>query len=94
MLRVKAAKPLDRYRVRLTLSDGTVVERDLEAALWGPVFEPLRRDMARFRRMRVRGGTLTWPGRLDVDPDVLIWGGPPPVEDSPPPATLKLPPAV
>ena len=75
MLRIRKAAPITDYRVRLTLTDGDVVERDLGALLWGPVFEPLRSDPDRFREVTVSGGTLVWPGNLDLDPDTLIWGG-------------------
>jgi hypothetical protein len=76
MLRIRSATPLDDYRVRLTLTNGDVVERDLDGLIWGPVFEALRHDRSRFRAVSVEAGTLTWPGDLDFDPDVLIWGGP------------------
>jgi hypothetical protein len=55
------------------------------------VFEPLRRDRSRFQAVAVEAGTLTWPGDLDFDPDVLIWGGPAPRDPSAkPPPFLKL----
>jgi hypothetical protein len=78
MLRVRRATALDDHRLRLTLTNGDVVERDVGALLWGPVFEPIRDDHTRFRAVSVRAGTVTWPGDLDLDPDVLIWGGPAP----------------
>jgi len=91
MLRIKRATPLDDYRVQLTLTNGDVVERDLDALIWGPVFEPLRRDRSRFLAVTVEAGTLTWPGDLDFDPDVLIWGGPAPGQQgAKPPRFLKL----
>jgi hypothetical protein len=91
MLRIRSATPLDDYRVRLTLTNGDVVERDLDGLIWGPVFEPLRRDPARFGEVSVEAGTLTWPGDLDFDPDVLIWGGPVPRDAAArPPRFLKL----
>ncbi len=91
MLRIRRATPLDRFRVRLTLTNGDVVERDLDGLIWGPVFEPLRRDPARFPAVSVEAGTLTWPGDLDFDPDLLIWGGPAPRDASAePPRFLKL----
>jgi Protein of unknown function (DUF2442) len=80
MLRIRSARALDGYRVRLTLTNGDTVERDLTDIIWGPVFEPLIRDYARFRQVQVEAGTLTWPGELDFDPDTLIWGGAPPSE--------------
>jgi hypothetical protein len=80
LVRIREAQPLDHYRVRLTLTDGRVVERDLGPMLVGPVFSAIRSDETRFREMRVEGGTLVWPGGADLCPDVLIWGGLPPAE--------------
>ena len=80
LVRIREAKPLDHYRVLLTLTDGRVVERDLEPLLVGPVFAEIRNDEVRFREMRVEGGTLVWPAGADLCPDVLIWGGLPPAE--------------
>jgi len=80
LVRIREAKPLDNYRVQLTLTDGRVVERDLEPLLAGPVFAELRNNEARFREMRVEGGTLVWPTGADLCPDVLIWGGLPPAD--------------
>ena len=79
MLRIRRATAFGDRCLRLTLTNGNVVERDIGALLWGPVFEPLRDD-ARFRQVFVRAGTVAWPGDLDLDPDVLIWGGPAPRE--------------
>ena len=78
LIRIREVKPLDGYRVQLTLTDGCVVERDLEPMLVGPVFDAIRNEEARFREMRVEGGTLVWPTGADLCPDVLIWGGLPP----------------
>jgi hypothetical protein len=78
LVRVSDARALDNFRLRLTLTNGSVLERDVSALLRGPVFEPLRRDPALFAQVRVEGGTVAWPNGADLDPDVLIWGGPPP----------------
>ena len=78
--RIREAKPPDNYRVQLTLTDGRVVERDLGPMLVGPVFDEIRTDEARFKEMRVEGGTLVWPSGADLCPDVLIWGGLPPAD--------------
>jgi len=43
----------------------------------------IRSDEALFRRVRARRGTIVWPlaaGGIDIDPDVLIWGGPAPAD--------------
>lgn len=80
LVRIQAAKPLDGHRVEFTLTDGRIVERDLDGMLVGPVFEEIRNDEARFRAMRVESGTLVWPNGADLCPDVLIWGGMPPAD--------------
>ena len=91
MLRVRSAVPLDGRRLRLTLTDGTVVERDIQDLLWGPVFERLRSDDAIFSRVRARAGTVTWPGNLDIAPETLIWDGPDPAEGSRRPESILRP---
>jgi len=78
LVRIKQAVPVGGYRLRLTLTDGSTLERDVEKLLVGPVFESIRQDPGLFRQVRVEHGTLTWPGNVDLCPDVLIWHGPPP----------------
>jgi hypothetical protein len=80
LVRIREVKPLDNYRVQLTLTNGRVIERDLGPMLVGPVFDEIRNDEARFREMRVEGGALSWPRGADLCPDVLIWGGLPPAD--------------
>ncbi len=88
--RIREAVALEGYRLKLTLVDGTVIERDVSPRLSGPLFGQLRQDRALFRNVRVEGGSVAWPNGADIRPDVLIWGGPPPVADAPPPAKLRL----
>lgn len=76
MLEIKRAEALDDYWVRLTLTNGTVVERNVRALLQGPVFQQLREDYDAFRCVRANSGTLEWPGEIDLDPAVVIWNGP------------------
>lgn len=78
--RVRSVEPLDRFVLRLEFDDGTVSEIDLENELWGPVFEPLRKDRRLFREVRVDEelGTIVWPNGADMDPDVLHGDHPPP----------------
>ena len=83
MLRIRSAAPLEGRRLRLTLTDGSVVERDIDDLLWGPVFDGLRTDDVLFRRVRARYGTVTWPGDVDLAPETLIWDGPDPKDDDP-----------
>jgi len=80
MLRVRNAVPLEGRRLRLTLTDGCVVERDIQDLLWGPVFDRLRTDDELFRRVRARYGTVTWPGNIDIAPETLIWDAPDPAD--------------
>lgn len=75
MLRITSARPLSGFWVELTLSDGSSVERDLEDLMRGPVFEAIRTDRAMFALLRVRRGTVEWPGDIDLDPAVLLWNG-------------------
>jgi hypothetical protein len=79
MLRISAVRPLERRHVELTLTDWSVVERDLSALLDGVgVFERISIDDAAFREVFVDYGTLAWPGEVDIAPETLIWDGPDP----------------
>ena len=80
LLRIQEAAPLDGYSVRLRLTDGRVIERDLAEHLMGPVFADIRSSPERFREFRVEAGTLVWPDGADLCPDVLIRGGLPPAD--------------
>jgi len=79
MLRIANVQPLDGRSVQLTLTDGSVVERDLSALLDGVgVFERISLDDAAFREVYVDYGTLVWPGEVDIAPETVIWDGPDP----------------
>ena len=83
MLEVTAVEPLHGRVVRLTLSDGTVVERDLTDLLaCGGIFAPIAEDESAFRRVTVGYGTLVWPGDVDIAPETLIWDGPTPIDEA------------
>lgn len=71
--RITHVEPLRDFVLRLDFDDGTTRDVDLESRLWGPVFEPLRRDQDLFRRVFVDRelGTIVWPNGADMDPDVL-----------------------
>jgi hypothetical protein len=84
MLRIKHVAPLTGHRLRLVLTDGTTIERDVSHLLTGPVFEALRSDPNLFSQVRAERGTVVWPGDVDLCPDVLIWNGPPPASCSKP----------
>jgi hypothetical protein len=89
MLRIKKVAPLPGQRLRLTLTSGKTIERDVSALLVGPVFEAIRHDPEVFSQVRAEHGTAVWPGGIDLCPDVLIWGGPPPASNSTPPVTAS-----
>jgi hypothetical protein len=80
LVRIREVEAIDSHRVRLTLTDGAIVERDLSGLLRGPIFDSIRSDETRFRQVRVEAGTLIWPNGAALCPDVVIWGGPPPAE--------------
>ena len=93
MLRIRAATPLEGRRLRLTLTDGSVVERDISDFIaWGEIYERLATDDAYFRRVRVRYGTVAWPGNVDIAPERIIGGGPDPADDDDrrPPAFMRV----
>lgn len=60
LTRIQKAIPLGGFRLRLRPTDGSVIERGVFALMVGPIFEPLRRDPARFEEVRVEGGTVVW----------------------------------
>lgn len=74
MIRIRNVKPLDRFRVRIELSNGKKKTVDLKPFLHGPIFEPLRRNSTLFRKMKVDAelGTIVWENGADIDPDVLV----------------------
>jgi hypothetical protein len=79
-VRIHAVEALPGYRIRLTLSDGRTVERDLSDLVPAPgvenVFSPWR-DPAYFAQVHLATDPWpapTWPNGVDLDPDVLIWG--------------------
>lgn len=72
-VRVRRVEPLTGFNARFTFEDGTSREIDLDRYLRGPVFEPIRNDLALFRAMKVEGGTIAWENGADIDPDVLYY---------------------
>lgn len=60
------------YQIQVEFSDGFQRTIDFEPILSGPLWGALR-DPAQFRKVRLDedGGTLVWPGDLDIDPNVL-----------------------
>lgn len=73
---VISVHPLGGFVVELGFDDGAVKRIDLSPFLRGPVFEPILRDDALFRAVRVDPelGTIVWPNGADIDPLVLRYG--------------------
>lgn len=71
IVRVTEVEPMEGFVLRLRFNDGSERVLDLESELWGPVFEPLKADLALFRAVRIAGPTIAWPNGADFDPDVL-----------------------
>jgi len=83
VIEIERVEPLEGRSVRMTLTDGSVVIRDLtDLVRAGGVFEPLETDDELFRRVYVDYGTLVWPGGLDIAPETLIWDGPYPTDEA------------
>jgi hypothetical protein len=80
LVRITHAESLEGHRLRLTLTNGQIVERDVSSFLEGPMFDAIRENESLFRAVSVEGGTVVWPNGADLCPDVLIWGGMPPEE--------------
>ena len=73
LVRIGSVQPLPGFRLRLGLSDGRTVERDVGDLLAGPVFEQIRSNRGSFEQVRAESGTVVWPNGADLCPDVLIW---------------------
>jgi len=84
LLRIRDVEALPGFRLRLVLTDGRCIERDVSGLLRGPVLEALKADPQLFARARAEHGTVVWPNGADLCPDTLIWGGLPPLDDSEP----------
>jgi len=80
LLRIATVTPLAGQRLRLELTDGTTIEREVGPLLNGPVFKEIREKPELFARVRAEGSTVVWPNGADLCPDVLIWGGAPPAD--------------
>jgi hypothetical protein len=92
VIEIADVEPLQEKVVRLTLSDGSVVVRDLGDLLDGAgVFARISSDEQAFREVYVDYGTLAWPGEVDIAPETLIWGGPYPADPDATPAPFLRP---
>jgi hypothetical protein len=80
LVRIHSVVALPGLRLRLGLSDGRSIDRDVSALLVGPVFDEVRSDRTLFEQVRAEAGTVVWSNGADLCPDTLIWGGLPPIE--------------
>ena len=67
-----AATPRPEHVVRVMFADGEVRDVDITPLLDTPAFSALR-EQAVFEQVKVdqQTGTITWPGEVDLDPDVI-----------------------
>ena len=64
--------------LRRSLSTDHPVQPCLQLKDWSMIWaleqiEPLRKDPAKFRAMKIEGGTIAWDNAADIDPDVLYY---------------------
>jgi hypothetical protein len=59
LLRIREVKALESLKLRLTLTDSSVIERDVSRLLVGPIFELIRRDANVFGKVRVEAERLS-----------------------------------
>ena len=71
-MRVKQAKYIEDYKIKIMFSNGVMKVVDFSQFLKGAkhVFLPLR-DIDYFRGFRVDEITLSWPNGADFDPELL-----------------------
>ena len=69
---IVAVIPRPAHTGRIVFADGEVRDVDITPLLDTPAFSPLR-ETAIFEQVKVDEdtGTITWPGDVDLDPDVI-----------------------
>ena len=72
MLEVTTAEYVEGYKIRVSFNTGQSGIVDLEGALWGPVFEPLK-DLSVFKGFEVSKTihTVCWENDADFAPEFL-----------------------
>jgi Protein of unknown function (DUF2442) len=74
LIKITDVEPLGDYWLRLSFTDGSIKDIDLEAVLaQGGVFAAIHDDRDLFEQVRVNPDTRTveWPGDIDLDAEVL-----------------------
>ena len=71
-LHVTKVTYLKEYRLRLTFDNGIIKDVDLEAEVYGEVFEPLK-EIEFFKQVAVNPetNTIEWPNGADFAPEFL-----------------------
>jgi len=72
MLHIKSARHISDFVLWIAFDDGTDGEINLDGALIGPVFEPLK-DVTEFSKVMVDPEleTVVWPNGADLAPEFL-----------------------
>jgi hypothetical protein len=71
--RVLAVKALDEYCLKVSFMDGTHGEIDMSKLIFSKdagIFASLK-DVKVFKQVHVNYGVVTWPGEIDLAPDVM-----------------------
>jgi len=71
---ILSAKVIVDYIVEFKLDDGRSVERDF-SLVCGPAYSRVWRDPKKFRKVKIVGGTPTWPDNVEFCPDAVLRGG-------------------
>ncbi len=69
-LHVTQATYIDDYRLQLTFNNGAEGVVDLQAELYGSIFEPLL-DIETFKQFTLTKRTIEWPNGADFAPEFL-----------------------
>ncbi|MDA0244278.1 MAG: DUF2442 domain-containing protein [Chloroflexi bacterium] len=69
-LHITQAEYLGDYRLKLFFNNGAIGHVDLEAELYGEVFEPLL-DGDLFQQFSITSRTIEWPNGADFAPEFL-----------------------
>ena len=72
VVRIQSVNFVEGYRLRLTLTDGSVIERDVATLMDGPLFTPILLDPSLFRAVVVEGDIVVWPNGAALSHEVLI----------------------
>ena len=66
LVRIATVTALGGQRLRLGLTDGTIIEREVGPLLNGPVFKEIPEKPELFAQAQAEGGTVVWPNGADL----------------------------